>query len=68
MERENAELRQRAAQRMRRLITSLLELARLDAGQEAPARHPCDLAESLRTASSQSGPLPHSVASPFINN
>ena len=42
--REAFEASQRAAQRMRRLIESLLELARLDAGQE-PMRHdPCDLA------------------------
>ena len=42
--REAFEASQRAAQRMRKLIESLLELARLDAGQE-PMRHdPCDLA------------------------
>lgn len=35
---------ERAANRMRRLIDSLLKLARLDAGQEPPERHPCDLA------------------------
>ena len=35
---------ERAANRMRRLIDSLLELARLDAGQEAPQCQPCDLA------------------------
>ena len=35
---------ERAANRMRRLIDSLLELARLDAGQEVPERQPCDLA------------------------
>lgn len=35
---------QRAAQRMRRLIESLLQLARLDAGQEPLRRNPCDLA------------------------
>ncbi len=34
---------ERAANRMRRLIDSLLELARLDAGQEKPTRQPCDL-------------------------
>jgi len=42
--REAFEASQRAAHRMRRLIDSLLELARLDAGQESPARQPCDLA------------------------
>jgi heavy metal sensor kinase len=48
---EAFEATQRAAQRMRRLIDSLLELARLDAGQEALRRDECDLgriaAESL---------------------
>ena len=34
---------QRAAQRMRRLIESLLELARLDSGAAPSAREPCDL-------------------------
>lgn len=38
------EASQRAAHRMRRLFDSLLELARLDAGQETPERQPCDLA------------------------
>jgi signal transduction histidine kinase len=43
--REAFEASQRAAQRMRRLLDSLLELARLDAGQE-PLRHAeCDLAK-----------------------
>ena len=42
--REAFEASQRAAQRMRRLIESLLELARLDAGQESPHREECDLA------------------------
>jgi len=36
---------QRAARRMTRLIDSLLELARLDAGQEPMKREPCDLAD-----------------------
>jgi heavy metal sensor kinase len=43
--REAFEASQRAAQRMRRLIESLLELARLDAGQEPVRRHGCNLAE-----------------------
>ncbi|MEA3213564.1 MAG: two-component system, OmpR family, sensor kinase [Chthoniobacter sp.] len=43
-QRESFESCQRAAQRMRRLIDSLLELARLDAGQEAMKREPFDLA------------------------
>lgn len=42
--REAFEASQRAAQRMRRLIESLLKLARLDAGQESPHREECDLA------------------------
>ena len=42
--REAFEASQRAAQRMRRLIESLLELARLDAGQEPLRRDECDLA------------------------
>ncbi len=41
--RETLEACQRATQRMRRLIESLLELARLDAGQESFRREPCDL-------------------------
>ena len=43
--REAFEATQRAAQRMRRLIESLLELARLDAGQETLRRDECDLAQ-----------------------
>lgn len=35
---------QRAAQRMRRLIESLLQLSRIDAGEEVLRRDPCDLA------------------------
>lgn len=42
--REAFEACQRAAQRMRRLIESLLELARLDGGQEVILREPFDLA------------------------
>lgn len=41
--RETLEACQRAAQRMRRLIESLLELARLDASQVATKREPMDL-------------------------
>jgi len=43
-QREALEACQRAAQRMRRLIDSLLLLARLDAGQAGGRRDPCDLA------------------------
>ena len=43
--REAFEASQRAAQRMRRLIESLLELARLDAGQEPLRREECDLSK-----------------------
>ena len=43
--RDAFEATQRAAQRMRRLIESLLLLARWDAGQETLRREPCDLAQ-----------------------
>ncbi|MEP6668391.1 MAG: ATP-binding protein [Chthoniobacter sp.] len=43
--RETLEACQRATQRMRRLIESLLELARFDAGQESLRRDACDLAK-----------------------
>lgn len=43
--RETLEACQRASQRMRRLIESLLELARLDAGQEPLRRGKCDLSK-----------------------
>ena len=42
---QTVEACQRAAQRMRRLIESLLELARFDAGQEVLQRRPLDLAK-----------------------
>ncbi|MEO6788850.1 MAG: HAMP domain-containing sensor histidine kinase, partial [Chthoniobacteraceae bacterium] len=42
--RETLEACQRATQRMRRLVESLLALARLDAGQEPLHRAECDLA------------------------
>jgi len=45
--RETVESCQRAAQRMRRLIESLLELARLDAGQEPMRRERIDLAQGV---------------------
>src|SRR5207249_8254753 len=43
--RETLEACQRAAQRMRRLIESLLELARLDAGQNPSRSAPVELAQ-----------------------
>jgi two-component system OmpR family sensor kinase len=46
--RETVEACQRAAQRMRRLTESLLELARLDAGQETMKRVRFDLANTVR--------------------
>src|SRR6185437_15173291 len=46
--RETIESCQRAAQRMRRLIESLLELARLDAGQQPMKRMRFDLAQTAR--------------------
>ena len=48
--RETLEACQRAAQRMRRLIESLLELARLDAGQEPMKHESFDLARVVREA------------------
>ena len=47
-DRETLEACQRAAQRMRRLIESLLELARFDTGQETLRRAPFDLANTVR--------------------
>ena len=46
--REAFEASQRAAQRMRRLIESLLELARLDAGQEPLQHAPFDLSRTTQ--------------------
>jgi heavy metal sensor kinase len=46
--RETLEVCQRASQRMRRLIESLLELARLDAGQEPMKRLKFDLSKTAR--------------------
>lgn len=46
--RDTLEACQRAAQRMRRLIESLLVLARLDAGQEPMKHLPFDLAQTAR--------------------
>jgi signal transduction histidine kinase len=48
--RETLEACQRAAHRMRQLIESLLELARLDAGQQPMKREPFDLARVTREA------------------
>ena len=45
--RATVEACQRAAQRMRRLMESLLELARLDAGQESLQRLPFDLSKTV---------------------
>jgi two-component system, OmpR family, sensor kinase len=46
--RDTVETCQRAAQRMRRLIESLLALARLDAGQEQMKRQDFDLSQTAR--------------------
>ncbi len=46
--RETVEACQRAAQRMRRLLESMLELARLDAGQEAMKSMGFDLSQAVR--------------------
>lgn len=55
--REAVESCQRAAQRMRRLIESLLELARLDAGQQPMKQFPFDLAQTARDCVTLVGPL-----------
>jgi two-component system, OmpR family, sensor kinase len=55
--RETIEACQRAAQRMRRLITSLLELARFDAGQEKLNRQRFDLAQTARECVELVGPI-----------
>ncbi len=55
--RETLEACQRAAQRMRRLIESLLELARLDAGQETMKRIRFDLANTTRECVEMIRPL-----------
>ena len=55
--REALQACQRAAQRMRRLIESLLELARLDAGQEPMKRVAFNLGESVREAITALQPL-----------
>lgn len=55
--RETLEACQRAAQRMRRLIESLLELARLDAGQEPMKRERFDLAALARDCAESIRPL-----------
>jgi heavy metal sensor kinase len=55
--RQTVEACQRAAQRMRRLIESLLALARLDAGQEEMKRLPFDLARTARDCAELIRPL-----------
>jgi len=55
--RETLETCQRAAQRMRRLIESLLELARLDSGHEPQCREAFDLASVVREAMELITPL-----------
>ncbi len=55
--RETLEACQRAAQRMRRLIESLLELARIDAGQETMNRIRFDLANTTRECVEMIRPL-----------
>jgi heavy metal sensor kinase len=58
--RETLEACQRSAQRMRRLIESLLELARLDAGQETMKRSRFDLAQIAADCIGQIKPLAES--------
>jgi heavy metal sensor kinase len=55
--RETLEACQRASQRMRRLIESLLELARLDAGQEQMKRMPFDLSRTVQDCVASVRPL-----------
>jgi two-component system OmpR family sensor kinase len=55
--RETVESCQRAAQRMRRLIESLLELARLDAGQQQMKQMRFDLAQTARDCVALLSPL-----------
>lgn len=55
--RQTVEACQRAAQRMRRLIESLLALARLDAGQEPMKRANFDVASSLHDCADLVRPL-----------
>lgn len=55
--REALEACQRAAQRMRRLIESLLQLARFDAGSELLEAKPCDLAAIARECMELTMPL-----------
>ena len=55
--RETVEACQRAAQRMRRMIESLLELARLDAGQEGMKRMRFDLSQTARDCVESIRPL-----------
>ena len=55
--RETLQACQRAAQRMRQLIESLLKLARLDAGQEGIKREPFDLARTTRECLEMVRPL-----------
>ena len=55
--RETVESCQRAAQRMRRLIESLLELARLDAGQQSMKQMRFDLGQTARDCAELLKPL-----------
>jgi two-component system, OmpR family, sensor kinase len=57
--RETLDACQRAAQRMRRLIESLLQLARLDAGQETMRRIQFDLARTVGENIEMIRPLAH---------
>ena len=57
--RESLEACQRAAQRMRRLIESLLELARLDAGQEVLKRLRFDFSKTISDCTESVKPLAH---------
>jgi len=54
---QTVEACQRAAQRMRKLIETLLELARFDAGQEVLKRQPFDLSRIVSDAAEMIQPL-----------
>lgn len=60
--REAFEASKRAAQRMRHLIESLLELARLDSGETAAKREPCELDWVAREATELLHPLANEQA------
>jgi len=63
---QTVEACQRAAQRMRRLIESLLELARYDAGQETLNRQSLDLAATVTECIELVGPMAEAASLKLI--